>query len=366
VAGVYISYPFCSQKCSFCNFASEVSSSETIAAYQAALLKQLRAHTWSWPPETLYFGGGTPSLMPVERLRELMATIPSENLREVTMEAAPGTLTQETLAAWRSLGVNRVSLGVQSFSISELRQTGRRHTAETVSSDAALLRAAGITNFNIDLIAGLPNQTSGSWCQSLDWIERLDAPHVSVYIFEVDEDSRLGKEMLLGGVRYGAGVMPCDDLIADLYETAVARLAASGIPRYEISNFAREGFASRHNLKYWQLEPYIGFGLDAHSHSDGRRFSSSDNMAEYLADPCLRAGDTATDRAEEHFFVGLRLDAGIQPTTAEWLRFAAPIEKWTSAGMLIRQGGRLRLSKGGVLVSNEIFQEFLTPVPEHA
>ena len=366
MAGVYISYPFCNQKCSFCNFASGVSSREIIADYHAALLKQVRAHTWSWPPETLYFGGGTPSLMPVECLRELMAAIPLENLREVTIEAAPGSLTKATLDLWRNLGVNRVSLGVQSFSTEELRVTGRRHTAHTVASDVALLRAAGIANFNLDLIAGLPNQTRESWCQSLDWIERLEAPHVSVYIFEVDDESRLGKEMLLGGVRYGAGVMPSDNLIADLYETAVTRLAAIGIPRYEISNFARAGFASRHNLKYWQLQPYVGFGLDAHSHIDGRRFSSSGNMTEYLANPLLRASDTATDRAEEHFFVGLRLDAGIEPTTEEWIRFAAPIQKWASAGMLIRQDRRICLSRAGVLVSNEIFQEFLDPVLAHA
>ncbi len=366
MAGVYISYPFCNQKCSFCNFASGVSSRETVAAYQAALLKQIRAHEWSWRPETLYLGGGTPSLMQVETLRELVDAIPSLHLREVTMEAAPGTLTQETVMAWRRCGVNRVSLGVQSFDPSELRLTGRRHTAQMVEWDVALLRQAGIQNFNLDLIAGLPDQTRESWNESLDWIQRLNAPHVSVYIFEVDENSRLGKEMLLGGVRYGAGVMPSDDLIAELYETAVTRLAAMGIERYEISNFARPGFESRHNLKYWRLEPYAGFGLDAHSHLLGRRFSSSDDMAAYLADPNAKASDIEADSGEEHFFVGLRLDAGIEPTPEEWARFACPIEKWTKAGMLLRVGQRLLLSKAGVLVSNEIFEDFLKPEVEYA
>jgi oxygen-independent coproporphyrinogen-3 oxidase len=360
VAGVYISYPFCNQKCSFCNFASGVGSAGNIAEYHAALLNQVRHHSWQWQPETLYFGGGTPSLMPAEQLCELIRAIPAGRLQEVTMEAAPGTLTREKVRTWRELGVNRVSLGVQSFVNAELRQTGRRHSAQTVVQDVELLRDAGIHNFNIDLIAGLPDQTRQSWQQSLDWIARLDAPHVSVYIFEVDEDSRLGNEMLLGGVRYGAGVMPSDDLIAELYETAVAHLGSMGIARYEISNFARQGFESRHNLKYWRLEPYIGFGLDAHSHVDGRRFSSSDEMAEYLADPLSHATDLATIAAEEHFFVGLRLDAGIQPTPEEWIRFAQPIEKWTNAGMLIRESSRLRLSPGGVLLSNEILEDFLT------
>ena len=366
MAGVYISYPFCNQKCSFCNFASDVSSAETIAAYHGALLTQIRAHVWPWQPETLYFGGGTPSLMPVEKLRELMAAIPTLRLREITMEAAPGTLTHESVSAWSECGINRVSLGVQSFVNAELRQTGRRHNAQTVASDVKLLREAGIDNFNIDLIAGLPDQTRESWNESLDWVERLASPHVSVYIFEVDEDSRLGKEMLLGGVRYGAGAMPSDDLIAELYASAVTRLSGMGIARYEISNFALDGFQSRHNLKYWQLEPYVGFGLDAHSHVNGRRFSSSDVMTEYLANPLFRATDNATIAAEEHFFVGLRLDAGIEPTPEEWLRFAAPIDKWASAGLLIRESNRLRLSPGGVLVSNEIFADFLSLELGHA
>ncbi len=364
--GVYISYPFCNQKCSFCNFVSGVSGPETVAAYEAALLRQISKHEWNWQPETLYFGGGTPSLMRLEFLRKLLASVPSGQLLEVTMEAAPGTLTLENVTAWRECGINRVSLGVQSFVAAELRQTGRRHSAQIVASDVALLRAAGIPNFNLDLIAGLPDQTHESWNESLGWIERLEAPHVSVYIFEVDEDSRLGKEMLLGGVRYGAGVMPSDDLIAELYETAVMRLGAMGIERYEISNFARPGFASRHNLKYWQLEPYAGFGLDAHSHLSGRRFSSSHDMAEYLANPSGRVTDTAADAGEEHFFVGLRLDAGIEPTREEWARFAGPIEKWRTAGMLLKDGERLRLSKAGVLVSNEIFEDFLNPEFEHA
>jgi oxygen-independent coproporphyrinogen-3 oxidase len=178
-----------------------------------------------------------------------------------------------------------------------------------------------------------------------------------VYIFEVDEDSRLGNEILLGGVRYGATRIPDDDLTAELYEYAVERLSAMGIPRYEISNFARPGFESRHNLKYWLLEPYVGFGLDAHSFDGAARWSNPDTLDSYLA-PHAHAA-TATDPAEEHFFVGLRLANGIEPTPAEWQRFAAPIDKWVGEGILIRYGSRLRLSDRGVLMSNEIFQEFL-------
>lgn len=359
MAGVYISYPFCQQKCTFCNFASDVGSRDTRDRYDAALLTEIRSYKWYWVPGTVYFGGGTPSLMPRSVFTQIMAEIPGDKLSEVTLECAPGTLTEEAVQAWRGCGVDRISLGVQSFVVEELRLTGRRHTADTVQHDVQLLRSQGISNINLDLIAGLPEQTPRSWDASLDWIARLQPPHVSVYIFEQDEESRLGKELLLGGARYGALRMPSEELEADLYERAVVRLAQLGLQRYEISNFAREGFESRHNLKYWQLEPYIGFGLDAHSFDGARRWSNSDSLTQYVNSPLNQAECTGTDASEEHFFVGLRLTRGIEPTAAEWARFAQPIERWISAGMLERDGSRLRLSSAGVLFSNEIFQEFV-------
>ncbi len=359
MCGVYISYPFCQQKCSFCNFASDVESLEARELYHAALLAEIRSHVWHQVPQTVYFGGGTPSLMPETLLAQIMHEIPREKLSEVTLECAPGTLTKEAVQAWLEHGVNRVSLGVQSFVSEELRLTGRRHSAETIRQDIQVLRDQGLQNLNLDLIAGLPEQTSRSWNVSLDWLERLQPPHVSVYIFEQDEESRLGKELSIGGVRYGAARMPDEDAMADLYEQAVARLARLGIERYEISNFARSGFESRHNLKYWQLESYTGFGLDAHSFDGVRRWSNPDALAQYLNSPLLGAESTAIDPAEEHFFVGLRLMRGIEPTAAEWSRFAQPVERWINAGMLERAGSRLRLSSAGVLLSNEIFQDFV-------
>src|SRR5205085_4504365 len=185
-------------------------------------------------------------------------------------------------------------------------------------ADMHLLRQGGIDNINIDLIAGLPGQNTQSWEHSLDWIERLEPPHVSVYIFEIDEDSRLGKEVLLGGSRYGAKQLPEDDLTAELYERAVDRLATCGLDRYEISNFARAGRQSRHNLKYWQSEPYIGFGLDAHSFDGRYRWRNPDTLDAYLAQQeseiPARRDLIEIDGPEEHFFVGLRLMRGIEPT----------------------------------------------------
>lgn len=357
MAGVYISYPFCRQKCTFCNFASGVSSSDTRRRYEEALLNEVRGYNWEWLPETLYFGGGTPSLMPFEFMRELLKVMPCGHLRETTLECAPGTVTAEAAAVWAGCGINRVSLGVQSFVTPELRATGRSHSAEIVEQEIGILRDAGIANINIDLIAGLPGQNSESWRASLDWIERLAPPHVSVYIFEVDEDSRLGGEILRGGGRYSATAVPSDDLTAELYETAVDRLAALGVARYEISNFARADAESRHNLKYWQLEPYVGFGLDAHSFDGSHRWSNPDTLADYFV---LRGEvRSEADRVEERFFVGLRLVRGIEPTADEWSRFALPIEKWLREGMLERDDSRLRLSRRGILVSNEIFQDFI-------
>jgi oxygen-independent coproporphyrinogen-3 oxidase len=358
VAGVYISYPFCSQKCSFCNFASGVSTSDVRQRYEERLLEDVRSHNWTFSPETLYFGGGTPSLMPPNLLEDLTNAIPRDRLREITLECAPGTVDAARAAHWARCGINRVSLGVQSFVGAELARTGRRHTAETVQRDIEILRAAGIRNLNLDLIAGLPGQTRESWAESLAWLKRLQPPHVSVYIFEVDEDSRLGKEILTNGSRYGASDLPNDDLTAELYETAVEYLAGIGLPRYEISNFARPGLESAHNLKYWCLEYYAGFGLDAHSFDGYARWSTPDTLLGYMN----RDGSPErmySDPVEEHFFVGLRLAAGIEPQPSERVRFAEPIRKWLSNGMLIEDGPRLRLSDRGVLLSNEILQEFI-------
>lgn len=357
--GVYLSYPFCAQKCTYCNFASGVFPRELEPRYLERLEAELRATDWNWQPETVYWGGGTPSLMPLDWLARLHQAIPGRPWREATMEAAPGSLTDERLTGWRDAGITRVSLGVQSFVQTEIARTGRKHTAAIVEDEVRRLREAGIPDFNLDLIAGLAGQTRASWQESLDWVARLNPPHVSVYILEVDEDSRLGSEMLLGGIRYGAADVPSEALIVELYETAVERLHQLGIERYEISNFARPGHESRHNLKYWQLEPYLGFGADAHSNDAGLRWQNVERPQDYIAFEDARTAQEAAQPAQERFFVGLRLLQGITPTPEEWQRWAAPIAEFEAAGWLERHDGRLRLTSAGVLASNEVFQAFL-------
>jgi len=330
-----------------------------------ALVAEIVGHQWPWQPETVYLGGGTPSGMAPGDLDRILASIPGcGTWKESTIEVAPGTINTECAAAWVQAGINRVSLGVQSFVQRELARTGRKHTAEIVEREISVLRSVGLANINIDLIAGLPGQTRASWSESLAWIERLQPPHVSVYMLEIDEDSRLGSEVLLNGKRYGAPDVPGDELTAELYEAAVEHLARIGIQRYEISNFARPGYESLHNLKYWQLQPYAGFGADAHSFDGAVRGQNIESPSEYVErienGQTARIDATPAHAAEERFFVGLRLTQGIQPLAEEWLKFDQPIRRFIAEGLLARDGARLRLTDRGVLFSNEVFAEFIT------
>jgi oxygen-independent coproporphyrinogen-3 oxidase len=352
MAGVYISYPFCAQKCTYCNFASGVFPRDLEIRYVETLRAELDRTEWPWTPDTVYLGGGTPSLIdPAVFLQK----IPGRPWREATIEAAPGTITPEKAAAWRSAGINRVSLGVQSFVARELARTGRKHTPEIVAAEVAMLRAAGIESINLDLIAGLPGQNAASWNESLEWLERIGAPHTSIYMLEVDDDSRLGQEILLGGKRYGATDVPTDDEIGDFYEIAVERLGSFGNFRYEISNFARPGFESLHNLKYWKREPYLGFGADAHSFDGAWRWQNPESAADYAAQTGS-AEKALVDPVGERFFLGLRLAEGIE---GPWTPFEAPIRRFIEDGLLEVAGGRLRLTNRGVMLSNEVFAEFV-------
>jgi oxygen-independent coproporphyrinogen-3 oxidase len=364
MAGAYLSYPFCGQKCTYCNFASGVLPAELEREYLEALAAEIASHNWEWTPETVYLGGGTPSRLNGPDLDRLVSGIPGRPWEEATIEAAPGTITAEIARAWRRAGITRISLGVQSFVDVELRLTARRHSASVVEKEVEVLRRAGIDEINIDLIAGLPCQTGASWRESLDWIEHLAPPHVSVYMLEIDEESRLGAEILNNGSRYGASRAPGESLTVELYELAVEQLKRQGLERYEISNFAQPGHQSRHNLKYWRLEPYAGFGADAHSFDGRVRRRNVETAAAYVgahrkgSSFCL--DETPAKRGDERFFVGLRLSDGVQPSPEEWARWAVPISRFVDAGLLERDGATLRLTERGVLLSNEVLQEFVT------
>jgi len=385
--GLYISVPFCRTKCTYCNFASDVFSRAVFTRYVDRVCADI--HTTSETahrmggrlesdPDSLYLGGGTPTVLDSQQLEYLFVTVRQEFRfcpeTEITVECAPGTLTPEVLDTLLRCGVNRVSLGVQSFVDQEAASVGRLHKRATVLDDVARLRQAGISNINVDLIAGLPHQTAESWRESVEAVIALGVPHVSVYMLEVDEDSRLGRELIAGGTKYHAHFVPDEELTADLFETACAQLNAAGIAQYEISNFAREGCESRHNLKYWTRQPYLGFGVDAHSmllsagdDLDAVRFSTSDSLEQYVAGEALnRTGVSRQAALEESFFLGLRLNRGINLAKLRErfgnreIEIVSPVlTELTSAGLLERQADGVQLSSRGRLLSNEVFERFL-------
>ena len=396
--GIYVSIPFCRSKCTYCNFASGVYPASEHARYIDRLTHDLAtAGTWAAQMgvdlprrvDTVYLGGGTPSLLAPDLLARLFAGLRShfdfDPDAEITVECAPGQLADETLAALVAAGVNRVSLGVQSFIDSEAHASGRLHSRAIVADDLARLRAAGIANLNVDLIAGLAGQTFASWQQSLNILIDSAVPHASVYMLEVDEDSRLGREMLSGGARYRAGLVPSDDAIAQMYSTAIDQLNQAGLPQYEISNFSRPAFESRHNLRYWQRRPYLGFGLDASSMLRATpekgdpaspryvlRSTTTDELGKFLdgATQPETAWLSPLSQHEEAWFLSLRLNAGISVSALQrefGPALVAPalevVTRLAQAGLLSHTRGKVRLNPQGRLLSNDVFQEFLALEP---
>jgi oxygen-independent coproporphyrinogen-3 oxidase len=417
--GLYISVPFCRTKCSYCNFASDVFSKSAYENYVARLLEDIaRSHqlasdlgcTLGETADSIYLGGGTPSILTSSQLLRIFAAVRDRfkitRDAEITVECAPGTLTPALIETLQQCGVKRVSLGVQSFVDQEARSVGRLHERGTVLDEIARLREAGLDNINIDLIAGLPHQTAESWAFSVSETIATGVPHASVYMLEVDEDSRLGRELIAGGARYHAHFVPDDDATADFYQQACEMLGTSEMSQYEISNFARVGSQSRHNLKYWTRQPYLGFGVDAHSMlsrlvSEGEncqalRFATPDSLEAYMNGSPHKVTQVSDQEAiEESFFLGLRLNSGIEldilrknfknchPDT-EFVNGEGPalrqnpssrlrptiradaVAIWESAirgcvqdGLLEQRGTILRLTPRGRLLSNEVFARFL-------
>jgi oxygen-independent coproporphyrinogen III oxidase len=471
--GLYISVPFCRTKCSYCNFASDVFSKSAYENYVARLLEDI-AHSRQLtselgcalgsPADSIYLGGGTPSILDAPQLLRIFAAVRDQfavtSDAEITVECAPGTLTPPLIETLLQCGVNRVSLGVQSFVDQEAQSVGRLHKRSTVLEEIGRLREAGLGNINIDLIAGLPHQTAESWAFSVSETIATGVPHVSLYMLEVDEDSRLGRELIAGGARYHAHFVPDDDATADFYQQACQTLAIAGIAQYEISNFARvaprspgdelQNNESRHNLKYWTRQPYLGFGVDAHSmleplvegrapspvhvgtaalgcpaerssaavrghgnsgfatavagveadHHQAIRFATPDSLDAYMnREPHMVTPVSVQSAIEESFFLGLRLNRGIDfervrtestlwgghdfsraINAAEKTVLAAEatcrrqqqvsceaVAAWDSAikqsmrdGLLEQEGTTVRLTARGRLLSNEVFARFLT------
>jgi oxygen-independent coproporphyrinogen-3 oxidase len=325
--------------------------------------------------DSIYLGGGTPTLLEITQLEAIFVSIQQnfdlQSNLEITVECAPGILSKEKIQTLVRCGVNRVSLGVQSFVDEEAASVGRLHKREVVLDDISRLRAAGISNINVDLIAGLPHQSRESWDESLNELIATGVPHASIYMLEVDEESRLGRELIAGGQKYHAHHVPDEDLTADMYEVACERLNSAGIQQYEISNFARRSFESKHNLKYWTREPYLGLGVDAHSmlrsENGAIRFSNPDALDVYVAGGHCESTIVSKELAlQEEFFLGLRLNRGVNlPEVAALYgeavaAFEHSITELLTDGLLQRSDDFIRLTERGRLLSNEVFQQFIS------
>jgi oxygen-independent coproporphyrinogen-3 oxidase len=380
--GIYIQVPFCQTKCTYCNFHTGVFSKSLYQPYVDAVCREIRdwkrlyeqAGTGGGESvvDTIYIGGGTPSLFETGELLKLVDSVRDSfacDLQEVTMEGDPENITAENAEGWRRAGINRVSLGAQSFNNRELEAAGRLHREGDLIRAAEALRGAGFSNVSFDLIAGLPHQTAASWEHSLDELMSIRPAHVSIYMMEIDEESRLGKEVLAGGRRYSAAALPSDDSMADFYEWACDRLAVDGYEHYEISNWALPGFRSRHNLKYWRREPYFGFGAGAHSFNGRVRWANVHDPKAYVAaiakgSPSEMIGVvTAAEALDEELFLGLRQLEGIDLARIEKqydVSLHARMEVLRDQGLLEMEGSRVRLAPARLAVSNAVFVELMS------
>ena len=397
--GIYVQVPFCQTKCTYCNFHTGVVSADRFSPYLDAVQQEiacahgLYAAAGVVPPagidwrsireskerapraDTVYIGGGTPSLLDAGPLSSLLDSIyeafraPDGPEREVTLEADPETVEEEKARAWLTCGINRISFGTQSFVDEELKAAGRMHRRADIYRAERILRLAGIGNISFDLIAGLPKQTHDSWRYSLAQTIALSPEHISIYMMEIDEGSRLGLEVLRGGARYSAKDLPSEEAMAEFYELAQRELKAAGYEQYEISNWAKPGFASKHNLKYWRREPYLGFGGGAHSFSGKQRWANVHDAAAYVA--AIEGGISAIENVqnvtresafEEELFLGLRQLRGINLAAIERqyrVDLQEKVARLAAGGMVERDGDLLRLAPEKLNISNEILVELL-------
>lgn len=391
--GVYIQVPFCQTKCTYCNFHTGVAARSMYAPYARAVVREISEYrafyaaaglpvtaaesggapnAGSDEADTVYLGGGTPSLLDAADLGCILDAVRAAftcNAAEITLEADPETITDANAAAWQLARINRISLGVQSLNDAELIAAGRMHRASDVDRAVQMLRSAGLGNISIDLIAGLPHQTPATWRESVDAVLGIRPEHISIYLLEIDDGSRLGRESLAGGQRYGAAQIPGDDAMAESYEHACERLSSAGYEHYEISNWALPGRHSRHNLKYWRREPYLGFGAGAHSFYGAVRWANAHDPAYYAA--AIAAGRlpveqrdaiTPQQALDEEMFLGLRQLAGIDIGRIEkqyGVNLASRFSPLFAQGLVEREGPRVRLAPSRLTVSNEVFVALL-------
>ena len=371
--GVYLHIPFCVQKCAYCHFAIDPGrpADPRRERYLEALSREILASPGG-EADSLYFGGGTPSLVPPARIRDLIAKLRATYTlaadTEVTLEANPRDLEPRGYSDLHAAGVTRLSLGVQSFDDAVLREMFRDHTGDDATAAVRAARSAGFSNISMDLILGWPGETRERFLESLRRLIDLGPDHVSLYVLETD-----GKTVIAHRAREGALHLPDDDLVADLFNEAEDALAAAGVHAYEISNFARPGFESRHNLKYWDDGPFHAFGMSAHGFADGVRYWNESTFGSYCAAVeargSARAGERALlrkERIEEAVMTGLRVRRGIDRAAFRARHdsdvmemFGDALRPSIAAGLLEVDDEAVRLTRRGVLMSSEVLSAII-------
>jgi oxygen-independent coproporphyrinogen-3 oxidase len=382
--GIYVQVPFCQSRCTYCNFHTGVVSRDKYLPYVDAVCREISEveGTPAVEADTVYIGGGTPSLLEPSALARILSDLRrayAGEPSEITLEADPETVTPEKARQWQGAGINRISLGAQSFQDNELKAAGRMHRREDIFRAVDLLRAAGFRNISMDLIAGLAHQTRQSWDDSVGQLLRILPEHVSIYMLEIDEGSRLGREALNGGERYSAGTLPSDDDTADFYDSARERLKSAGYEHYEVSNWGLPGRKSEHNLKYWRRDPYMGFGAGAHSFDGVTRWSNVHEAARYVR--LMEQGASVREQIEpvtpfvaltEDIFLGLRQLCGADFARIEseyskdealrnrLLMLQLRIDTLKTHGMLEFDGRFVRIPPEKLTISSEILLELLS------
>jgi oxygen-independent coproporphyrinogen III oxidase len=374
--GLYFHIPFCQAKCNYCHFVSMPYEQEATERYIKALLREIGGwdygHSRFAEIDSIYFGGGTPSILPECHIQEILAAC-NKRLQiaadcEVSVEANPGTISTAKATAYQKSGINRISLGAQSFVDQELSSIGRTHTAATIFDAVRVLKESNANNLNLDLMLGLPFQTRASWRRNLETIASLEIPHISIYMLDLDDQCALYSDVARGAIR-----LPEDDFVSDLYLETIELLSSWGYSHYEISNFSKPGFECRHNLKYWLREPFHGFGLASHSFDGSSRYANKPGIMDYLdaiengKSPIDWKQPIGTEQAfQESLFLGLRLTQGISRKKLNELygseslaNYEVSFRDLSDRGFVKLDGDSIRLTPSGMLISNEIFQLFV-------
>ena len=364
-AGLYIHIPFCRSRCSYCDFATGLYQTEIAERYVRALVEEIGASTVTGARvDTIYFGGGTPSLLDPSQLDRILTVVLNrfnmDAASEITLEINPGSITPEKLRDFRVLGINRASFGAQTFDDRELAKLGRSHTADDARRTFADLRTAGFDNISFDLIAGLPGQTLAGWERNVAEALALQPEHLSFYLLEVHSGTPLAQH-----IERGLQPVPDEDLAAVMYESMLERAVTAGYEHYEISNLCRPGFQSRHNTKYWTGEPYFGFGCSAHSYDgESRRWSNHRDVLKYVelvehgSSPIIEEQNlTDSEVRAEALFLGLRLMRGVSLNL--FAEHTMELERFREAGLVEQNEETVRLTRHGALLSNEVFSAFV-------